>query len=159
MIRVLLLALAVACAATTAAPREAAPQFTATTLDGQKFTNETLKGKTVLLQFWTTWAKYCREDQSAVDAILREYSGRGLVVLAVNVGESREKVKAYLKQSPRASKIVLSADTTLAAAFAADSFPRYVLIDKEGRVAGIQDGAGGEDSLRQFLRKAGLESE
>ena len=159
MIRVWLLALAVTCAAATAAPREAAPQFTATTLDGQKFTNETLKGKTVLLQFWTTWAKYCPDDQPAVDAIAREFSGRGLVVLAVNVGESREKVKAYLKQSPRACKIVLSGDTNLAAIFAAQSFPRYVLIDKEGKVAGIQDGAGGEDSLRQFLRKAGLATE
>jgi thiol-disulfide isomerase/thioredoxin len=138
--------------------REPAPRFTATTLDGEKFTNDSVKGKVVLLQFWATWCQYCRRDQPAVDAIVHDFPGT-LIVLAVDVGESKKKVRQYLEDSPRACKVVLTENTNLAAMYAAKSFPLYVVIDKDGNVAGTQRGAGGEDSLRRLLKKAGLAAE
>ena len=50
-------------------------------------------------------------------------------------------------------------DINLAALYAARSYPVYVLIDREGNVAGKQSGAAGEDALRRLLRKAGLEGD
>jgi thiol-disulfide isomerase/thioredoxin len=140
-------------------PRQPAPKFVAKTLEGEKFTNESLKGKVVLLQFWATWCSFCRADQPAVDALVHDFAGKGLVVLAVNVGESRNKVRQYLRDSPRACKIVLTEDTNLAAMFAATAFPLYVLIGKDGNIAATQRGAGGEDMLRRLLHEAGLEGE
>jgi len=139
-------------------PRQPAPKFLAKTLDAEKFTNESLKGKTVLLQFWATWCSFCRRDQPAVDTLVHEFAGRGLVVLAVDVAESRSKVQQYLRDSPRACKIVLTEDTNLVALFAPTAFPFYVLIDKDGNLAATQRGSGGEDALRQLLGKAGLEA-
>lgn len=139
--------------------REPAPRFRAKTLDGEVFSNESLAGKVVLLQFWTTWCGVCRRDQPVVDAIVHDFSAKGLVVLAVNVGEPRRKVKQYLAESPRACKVVLAEDTNLAAAFAATAYPVYVLIDREGKIAGTQHGSSGEGGLRQLLAKAGLEGE
>ena len=132
------------------------PKFALKTIDGSRFSNESLKGKVVLLQFWTTWGQFCRGDQPAVDKVMHDYADKGLVVLAVNVGEPRETVRQYLAESPRTCDIVLNTDTNLPATFHARSFPLYVLIDREGRVAGKQHGAGGEDALRQLLQKAGL---
>ena len=139
--------------------RDPAPKFHAKTLDGEEFTNESVKGKVVLLQFWTTWCPYCRGDQEAVDALVHDFAANGLVVLAVDVGESKRKVKQYLADSPRACKIVLAADTNLAALYAATTYPRYVVIDREGNIAGRQEGAAGEAALRNLLAKAGLNSE
>lgn len=139
--------------------REPAPRFSAKTLAGERFTNDSVKGKVVLLQFWTTWCPYCRRDQSAVDAIDREFAGKGLVALAVSVGEPRETVTNYLEQNPRSCRIVLTEDTNLAAVFEATGFPVYVLIDREGNIAGTQRGAGGEAALRRLLSRAGLESD
>jgi thiol-disulfide isomerase/thioredoxin len=139
-------------------PRQPAPKFVATTLRGEKLTNESLKGKVVLLQFWATWCSFCRGDQPAVDALVRDFAGKGLVVLAVDVGESRSKVEAYLRDSPRACHIVLAEDTNLASIFAPTSFPLYVLIDKDGNLAAAQRGAGGESALRRLLQEAGLEA-
>lgn len=138
---------------------EPAPQFTAKTLTGEKFTNETVKGKVVLLQFWTTWCPYCRREQPLVDEIHKEFAGKGLVVLAVDVGESKKKVKKYLEENPRTCPIVLTEDTNLAARFAATSYPVYAVIDRDGNITGIQRGAGGERALRGLLSRAGLESE
>jgi thiol-disulfide isomerase/thioredoxin len=140
-------------------PREPAPRFVARTLDGDKLTNESVRGKVVLLQFWATWCPYCRQDQPAVDVLVHDFASQGLVVLAVNVGESKKKVKQYLQQSPRACAVVLTEDTNLAAVFAASSYPFYVLINKDGNIAGTHKGAAGEDALRRLLRKAGMEAE
>ncbi len=138
---------------------EPAPKFTAKTLDGEKFSNESVKGKVVLVQFWATWCQYCRRDQSAVDAILESFKDKGLIVLAVDMGESKKKVKQYLQDSPRGCRVVLMEDTNLAALYSARSYPLYVLIDRDGNVAGTQRGAAGEDALRHLMAKAGLESE
>jgi thiol-disulfide isomerase/thioredoxin len=137
--------------------RASAPRFVAKTMDGEKFTNDVLKGKVVLLQFWTTWCSNCRHDQEAVEAVVQEFASQSLVVLAVDVGESKKKVKQYLEASPRSCKIVLTEDTNLAAVFAAKSYPLYVLLDRDGKITGTQNGAAGEDALFRLLSKAGLE--
>ncbi len=126
-------------------------------MDGQKYSNDTVKGKVVLLQFWATWCQYCRSDQDAVDKISREFADKGLLVLAVDAGESKRTVKQYLTKSPRAVPIVLMENTNLAAMFAAKTYPLYILIDAEGKIAGELPGAGGEEALRLLLRKEGLE--
>jgi len=58
---------------------------------------------------------------------------------------------------PRAVPIVLMENTNLAAMFAAKSYPLYVLIDAQGKIAGEQRGAAGEEALRELLKKVGLE--
>lgn len=135
-----------------------APRFTAKTLGGEAFNNQSLMGKVVLVQFWATWCQYCRKDAGPVDILANEFEKDGLIVLAVDVAESKKKVRAFLEQNPRRAKIVLMEDTNLAAVFEAKSFPQYVLINRQGRVVGQQNGAGGDAALRGLLRKAGLES-
>ena len=138
--------------------REPAPNFKAKSLDGASFSNELVKGKVTLVEFWTTWCQYCRRDENAIQSIVKDFGGQGLVVLAVNVGEPKRTVKQYLERSQRAGSIILLQDTNLAALFAARSFPFYVAFDRNVKIAGEQRGAGGEGSLRRLLRKAGLES-
>lgn len=137
---------------------EPAPRFSANTLDGESFNNQSLMGKVVLIEFWATWCPYCKRDAPPLDALAQEFAKEGLVVLAVDVGESKKKVKAFLDQNPRKAKIVLMENTNLAAVFEAKSFPLYVAINREGHVAGQQNGSGGEAALRHLLRQAGLKA-
>ncbi len=48
-------------------------------------------------------------------------------------------------------------DTNLAAMYAATVYPIYVVIDREGYVAGTQRGAAGEEALKKLLARGGLE--
>src|SRR6266699_5413069 len=106
--------------------KELAPRFNARTLEGEKFTNDSIKGKVVLLEFWTTWCVYCFEEAGLVDQLNREFRDKGLIVLAVNVAESKKTVKKYLETHPRTSRIVLTDDTNLAAMYEATVYPIYV---------------------------------
>ena len=138
--------------------REPAPRFHAKTLEGEQFTNESIKGKVVLFQFWTTWCPYCKSEESLVNDITKEFADMGLIVLAVDVAESKKKVLEYLKEHPRKCRIVLTSDTNLAAMYAANSYPIYVVVDRDGKIVDTQRGAGGERALRRMLEGAGLES-
>lgn len=135
-----------------------APKFHAKTMDGEIVNNESIRGKTVLFQFWATWCPYCKGDMPALEDIGQEFASQGLVVYGVDVAESKKKVKRYLDESPRSSQVILMDDTNLAAIFDARAFPLYVLIDRKGNLAGTEEGAGGEGALRHLLRKAALGS-
>src|SRR5438046_7293194 len=101
-----ILAFAVCALATNKDKTEPAPRFNAKTVDGEKFDNASIKGKVVLLEFWTTWCHFCAEEAPLVEKLSKEFSDKGLTVLAVNVGESKKTVKKYLEQHPRTCRIV-----------------------------------------------------
>jgi thiol-disulfide isomerase/thioredoxin len=150
--------LAAVCAFGSATSKEAAPRFNARTTEGEKFSNDSIKGKVVLLEFWTTWCKFCFDEAPFVDKIGHELADKGLLLLAIDVGESKKTVKKYLDAHPRNCKIVLMEDTNLAAMYQATVYPIYVVIDRDGNIAGTQRGAGGEGALRRLIARAGLDS-
>ena len=113
-----------------------APHFHAKTTSGESFNNESIKGKVVLLEFWTTWCQYCHQEEPLVEQVNEEFSGKGLIVLAIDVAESKKTVKKYLEQHPRSCRIVLTEDTNLAAMYQANVYPIYVVIDRDGNIAG-----------------------
>lgn len=131
-------------------------RFKATTLDGEELTSDSLQGKTVLVQFWTTWCPHCRRDQASVDTITQNFEDKGLVVLAIDVDESKATVTKYLKRNPRSCQIVLAKDTDLTALYSQSGFPTYVLIDRNGHVVGTRKGETGEQGLRDLLGRAGI---
>jgi thiol-disulfide isomerase/thioredoxin len=135
-----------------------APRFHAKTTTGLQFNNDSVKGKVVLFEFWTTWCKYCEGEAELVDDLAKEFAGQGLIVLAVDVLEPDQRVKKYLVDHPRSVPIVLTKDTNLAAMYNAQSYPIYVVIDRDGNIAGEQRGASGERGLRRLLKRAGLEA-
>ena len=153
-----LLLLATLCAFAADETGQSAPRFRAKTTAGDQFNNASVKGKVVLFEFWTTWCKYCEAEASMVDDVAKEFADKGLIVLAVDVLEPDQKVKKYLAEHPRSVPIVLTKDTNLAAMYNAQSYPIYVVIDRDGNIAAEQRGAAGDAALRRLLKRAGLES-
>jgi thiol-disulfide isomerase/thioredoxin len=133
-----------------------APTFTARTLDGETLTNASLRGHIVLLQFWATWCPYCRRDQPIVDRLERTFAPDGLTVLTFAVGESESTVRSYLRENPRAVRVALDPDKRTSKGYGSHGIPFYVLLDRSGNILDTQNGSGGEASLLDLLRHAGL---
>jgi len=136
-----------------------APRFRAKTTTGEQFNNESVKGKVVLFEFWTTWCKYCEEEAELVDDIAKQFKSKDLIVLAVDVLEPDQRVKKYLADHPRSVPVVLTKDTNLAAMYNAQVYPIYVVVGRDGNIAAEQRGAAGERGLHRLLKRAGLGSE
>ena len=64
---------------------EPAPRFHAKTLTGETYTNQSVKGKVVLFEFWTTWCPYCKNEEALVDTVDHEFAAKGVLVLATRI--------------------------------------------------------------------------
>lgn len=133
-----------------------APAFRVQSLDGNTHDIAALKGKVVLLDFWTTWCGPCRKEMPALSELYSQYRDQGLVLLGLDVGEDRETVEKHLKTAPVPYAIALTNNTDLVTAFKVSAFPTHVLIGRDGNVMIYDVGSAGIEALRGMLEKAGL---
>ncbi len=62
-----------------------APEVTFTTLTGEKISMQSLKGKTVLVNFWATDCPGCVNEMPALVATYEKYRAQGLEIVAVTM--------------------------------------------------------------------------
>src|SRR5262249_24589852 len=121
---------------------------------GKSYNLSSLKGKVVLLDFWTSWCGPCRQAMPALETINREYTDRGLVILGIDAGEDRQTVENFLKTTPASYPVALSTESDILSAFKVTAYPTYVLIDANGKIVAYQTGFSGEPGLRNILARA-----
>lgn len=76
--------------------RPAAPDFTLPTLNGGTVELSQLRGKWVLLTFWTTWCSGCQILMPHLQAAFEEKGGE-IEFIGINIGESEEKVRKHIE--------------------------------------------------------------
>ena len=115
---------------------EGAPRLplAASALDGRKVDLRDLEGRVVLVNFWATWCEPCREEMPAIEKLRARLEGRPFDVLAVNYGESPDKVRDFLKRERVSLPVLLDRDKQAADAWNAKGLPMTFLVDAAGRV-------------------------
>jgi thiol-disulfide isomerase/thioredoxin len=134
-----------------------APELSLTDIEGKQVTLASLKGKTVLLDFWTTWCGPCRADGPALDKLYAKYGDHNLEIIGISVSEDRAIVEKFLKEHRRAYPIVLTSENEMPRPFQIGTLPTYIVIEKDGHIAGVVEGDQGFSDLRKMLKKAGME--
>ena len=97
-----------------------------------------LAGKVVLLDFWAGWCGPCMEKLPKVQALYEKYRDRGLVVIGVHAPFGAENYAEVARQNKLSFPIVVGSDQT-DANFAIDSYPSYILVGKDGKIAAPAD--------------------
>jgi len=113
-----------------------------------------LKGSAVLLDFWASWCGPCAMEAPIVDRIARRFQKKGLVVVGVNVSDTREIVKAYAAQKGLSYPMVLDPNNTSYTLYGVKQLPSLVVIDKHGDVTAFMTGLVDEGSLSEIVAAA-----
>ncbi len=116
--------------------RVEAPDFALLRLGGDTLRLRDLRGKVVLLNFWATWCVPCRAEMPDIERLSREFAGRGLVVVAVNLQEGRRAVRRFVDELHLTFPVVLDGDGKMAAAYGVRPIPTTFLIDQNGFILG-----------------------
>ncbi|MGA9117366.1 MAG: TlpA disulfide reductase family protein [Bacteroidota bacterium] len=129
-------------------------------LDGKRSAiSDYLEKGPVYLSFWALWCEPCKQELRALKKFVRENTGRGFTVIAVNQDSPRSlaKVKAYVRSQDYPFPVVLDPNGQLLQAFNGQNLPFSVLLDTTGRVVGTRTGylAGDEAEIgADILRRA-----
>ncbi len=134
-----------------------APGLSLTDIRGESISLSALKGKLVLLDFWTTWCPPCRADAPALDKLYQKYGSKDFTIIGISVSEERAVVEKFIGEHPHLFPVALTSENDMPRAFQIGTFPTYVIIDRDGNVAGAVEGDQGFGELRKLLKKAGLE--
>ncbi len=119
-----------------------APDFQFEMPDGQATSLSKLRGNVVLINFWKSDCPPCKEEMPYLQQIYDEWRDKGLVVLAINVGdESASTVKGFLQENNYSLPVLLDEDFGVGGEYNAIFWPVTFLIDKNGIIQGIKAGA------------------
>ncbi len=131
-----------------------APNFTLSSLDGEKFSLDALKGKVVLVGMFHICVP-CMNQAMELNKVRDQIKSDKLVVLGINTnGDSREAVEKYLKGFPQAVKFpyLLDPEMSLHKAYMQRDMPTVLIIDSEG-VLKARSSSVGADQLVPYLKK------
>jgi len=111
---------------------ELAPDFRLLDLEGKEVSLAALKGKPVILFFWTTWCPYCRGELKELNDKQAELSRTNTQVLAINIEEPTEKVQNFMNKRSVFYKVLLDKEASVANSYSVIGVPTYVYINKAG---------------------------
>jgi peroxiredoxin len=88
----------------------------------------------VLLFFWTTWCPYCRKELNELRNRYSLLAADGIIVLAVNTGETAGRVDGYIKDKNLPFRVLLDRDSDVATTYKVRGVPTFILLDQGGSV-------------------------
>ncbi len=99
-----------------------------------------LRGKIVILDFWTSWCGQCIEATPVIAKVADQFRNRGVVFYAVNIGQTEAEVTGFLQTASAKPIVLMDPEGKVADAFKVDAIPQTVIIGKDGRVAMVHVG-------------------
>jgi peroxiredoxin len=115
--------------------RPPAMDFKLSDLDGKPHALSDYRGKIVLVNFWATWCPPCRAEIPSMQRAWRILKEKNVVMLAVHVGGTEDKVWTFLTDFGIEFPVLLDADATVSRAWLVRGLPVTYIIDPEGRMA------------------------
>lgn len=133
--------------AMAASEGETAPLFTLPDIDADKpaISLESLRGKTVYVDFWASWCAPCLRSMPLINELYGKYRDQDFEVIAINVDDPIEDGQDFLLDNPLDYLIAADTDNTVLNEFGVTGMPTSFLIDKDGVIRMEHMGFRGND--------------
>jgi thiol-disulfide isomerase/thioredoxin len=121
---------------------DTALDFTLTNLDGTAVTLSNHLGQPIVINFWASWCAPCRIEMPELQALHDQYAADGLVILALNQGESAEVAANFFfdEMGLTFTNPLLDSESEVATKYGLRNLPTTLFIDAEGQVTVIHRG-------------------
>ena len=133
--------------------KKTAEPFSATAMNGQNFDLESLKGKVVVLTFWSTRCPICAGEIPNLNRLAEQYKGKDVVFLGLTT-EDPNRVNNFLKSKPFNFNILPNSFGVVLKYADKDSqgrinmpFPSFYIINQNGQIEMRTSGYGKSEAV------------
>ena len=119
---------------------DTAPAFTLKALDGNAVSLSDFKGHPIVINFWASWCRPCRDEMPVMVEAYRAHKDSGLIILAVNGRDqetSMRPVRRFVAEFQMSFPVLLDEHGDLRKRYALRGLPTSVFIGADGLVRGL----------------------
>jgi cytochrome c biogenesis protein CcmG/thiol:disulfide interchange protein DsbE len=134
-----------------------APDFSATTVEGEKVTLSKLRGRPLWLTFGASWCQPCRAENPDIEAAYERYRAKGLRVLAIFTQDDRSAIEDYAKRVGLTYPKVDDSSDEIGSSYRIAGIPSHFFIDSSGVLRTITIGTLDPSELDATLTQIGVD--
>lgn len=113
-----------------------APHFALSALDGERYTDQYLRGHPSLVVFWASWCPVCQVELPKLHALFDDLRGRGLQVLAIGFADDEERIRHFVHRHADIIDfpVLYDQDDIVAKRYGVVGTPTVYLVNKRGEI-------------------------
>jgi peroxiredoxin len=133
-----------------------APEYGATTLQGDTVALSSLRGKVVLLNLWATWCAPCRHETPFLQSLYEQRRDEGLEIVGISMdtGDARDQVEEFVREFGVRYPILLDPQMRGMDSYRVLGLPASFLIDRDGTLRWMRFGPVSADD-DEFMKALG----
>jgi len=113
------------------------PKFSFKGLNGNLVTNESMKGKIIVIKCWYIHCTPCIREFPQVNKLADEYKDRKDILFISLAEDSPEQLKVFLAKRPLKYEVIPNMKVYMNEALQLNSFPTHFILNKEGMIAKV----------------------
>jgi peroxiredoxin len=119
-----------------------ASNFTLKNLEGEDVSLSQFRGKYLLINFWATWCAPCKIEMPSLEKLYRQFKSDNFDMIGIsNDMFGARVVRPYIKATNLTFPMLLDQRMIASRQFGIVSLPTTVLIDPQGIIIGVLQGA------------------
>jgi cytochrome c biogenesis protein CcmG/thiol:disulfide interchange protein DsbE len=112
-----------------------------------------LKGSPVWLNFWATWCPGCKDEMPLIERVYQKHRASGLQVVGINVQESPETVRSFIRANSFMWTFLLDSGGRTADLYYVNGLPYHVFIGADGIIKAVHPGILDEKSMNDYINQ------
>lgn len=127
--------------------------FELNNLDGQKVKLSDYKGKTVVINFWTTWCPYCVKELPDLQVLNEELKADNKAAFfAVNIQESKDLIQIFLERKALNIPVLLDLSGEVSNKYGVEGIPATFIIGPDGSIVQRFTGTITKEEVKQYIK-------
>ncbi len=136
-------------------PGVPSPDFTAYDSNGKAYHLKDFAGKPLYIDLWATWCAPCRAEIPFLDKLKEQYKNKPINFVSLDVYDNKAKWAQMLKTQKLSGWQLINTDKKMPflKKYVVDGIPRFILLDKDGKIVSADAPRPSEKRLISLLDK------